>query len=113
MRCRPKMVQTTRAALTPRTRDRPMNFIVFYAPALPPQAWERPLRAQISATMTWGFFVRALRSVRRIDASAKPAARNSSRKATPSFAPAIQANQLLSRRHSCNGRGLSRISSAA
>ncbi len=54
----------------------------------------RYLRAYTSAASMLGLFVRAFRLVRRILASLKPAARNSFRKAPPSFAPAIQRNQF-------------------
>lgn len=72
----------------------------------------RVLRAQISAATTWGLFVRALRRVRSSRTSPNPAAPNSLRKAPASFAPAIQANQLLS--VFCSGaKGADKISSAA
>jgi hypothetical protein len=60
---------------------------------------KRPLSyflACTSAASTLGFFVRALRVALTITASPNPAARNSARKAPPSLAPAIQANQFSS-----------------
>jgi hypothetical protein len=71
------------------------------------------LSAYTCAVSTDGLFVRALRVVRRIRASRKPASRNSSRKAPPSLAPAIQANQLASLSWTSGGSGSFRISSAA
>jgi hypothetical protein len=72
----------------------------------------RYLRARTSAANTAGFLVRAFRVVRRMQASLKPAALNSLRKAPPSFAPAIQANQLLSPAFASGGEGSRRINSA-
>jgi len=66
-----------------------------------------------SAASTRGSFVRALRLVRSIIASLKPAARNSSRKAPPSLAPAIHANQFASLLRMSGGSGSRRMSSAA
>ncbi len=60
-----------------------------------------------------GLLVRALRLVLRILASRKPAARNSCKKASPSFAPAIQRNQLSRLQIGSTGRGSLRTSSAA
>lgn len=68
--------------------------------------------ALYSAAITLGFFVRALRIVRRTLASANPAARNSSRKGTPSLAPATQANQFVALVRSVSGNGSTRINSA-
>jgi hypothetical protein len=72
----------------------------------------RYLRARISAANAAGLLVRAFRVVRRMQASLKPAALNSLRKAPPSFAPAIQANQLLSPAFASGGKGSRRINSA-
>jgi hypothetical protein len=52
--------------------------------------------AQTSAARTRGSLQRALRVVRKIITSRNPAFWNSSRKAPPSFAPAIQANHSAS-----------------
>lgn len=46
-------------------------------------------------------------------ALSNPAASNSARKAPPSFAPAIQANQSAGPDGACGGGGSFRISSAA
>ena len=62
----------------------------------PPQPSKCYRRATTSAASTCGFLVLALRIVRMRDALAKPAALNSSRKAPPSLAPAIQANHVAS-----------------
>lgn len=70
-------------------------------------------RAKTSAARTCGFLVLALRRVRIRLASLNPAARNSLRKAPPSFAPAIQANQSASLCLISTGRGFARINSAA
>jgi len=84
-------------------------------PSIAPRPINRPthLMARTSAAKTAGLIVRALRMVRRMEASRNPADRNSSRKAPPSLAPAIQANQLDSLARSCCGSGCRRISSAA
>lgn len=52
--------------------------------------------ANTSAARISGFLVRALRLTRKITASENPACLNSFRKASPSFAPAIHANQSAS-----------------
>ena len=52
--------------------------------------------AHTSAAMTRGSLQRALRVARKMTTSWNPASRNSSRKAPPSFAPAIQANHSAS-----------------
>src|ERR1700730_10577854 len=70
------------------------------------------LRANTSAAKTKGLIVRALRIWRSTTASRKPADRNSSRKASPSFAPAIHANQSLSLALTSGGAGFDRINSA-
>jgi hypothetical protein len=54
------------------------------------------LVARTSAARTIGFLVRAFRLTRRITASENPTFLNSLRKASPSLAPAIQANQSVS-----------------
>lgn len=80
-----------------------------------PLARPKPGRHRVatnSAATTFGFRVRAFRTVRRIVASRKPALRNSSRKVTPSLAPATQANQLSSLARCAAGRGRVRMSSA-
>ncbi len=69
-------------------------------------------RARTSAAKTSGFFVRAFRMVLKMLTSLKLTVLNSSRKAPPSFAPAIQANQLLGF-CSSPGRGREMINSAA
>ena len=69
-------------------------------------------RATMSAARTRALFVLAFLVVRTIVASRKPADRNSSRKAPPSFAPAIHANQLASSARTDSGNGSLRISSA-
>ena len=61
--------------------------------------------ARTSTAATAAFFVLALRVNRRMDTFLKPAARNSSRKASPSLAPAIQANQSISLVRISEGRG--------
>jgi hypothetical protein len=70
------------------------------------------LRANTSAAKTKGLTVRALRIWRSTTASRKPADRNSPRKASPSLAPAIQANQSLSLALTSGGAGFDRINSA-
>ena len=65
-----------------------------------------------SAARTAGFFVLALRVVRRIRASRKPACRNSLQKATASFAPAIQENQFAAPACEASGNGACKTSSA-
>jgi hypothetical protein len=65
-----------------------------------------------SAARTAGCFVRAFRSVRMIAACLKPAARNSSRNAPASLAPAIHENQLAAPDLRCSGKGAPRINSA-
>ena len=69
--------------------------------------------ARTSAASTCGSFVRALRLCLRMTASENPASLNSRRKATPSFAPAIHANQFVSLARASGANGLERISSAA
>ena len=71
------------------------------------------LLARTSAARTSGFLVRALRLTRRMTASENPACLNSLRKASPSFAPAIQANQSASLMRVSGGKGCESISSAA
>jgi hypothetical protein len=70
------------------------------------------LRANTSAAKTKGLIVRALRIWRSTTASRKPADRNSPRKASPSLAPAIHANQSLSLALTSGGAGFDRINSA-
>jgi hypothetical protein len=71
----------------------------------------RYLTALTSATRTNGFTVLAFRRVRRISALRKPERRNSFRRASPSLAPAIHANQLAV--FCCSGgNAADRISSA-
>jgi hypothetical protein len=71
------------------------------------------LLARTSAASTNGFLVRALRLTRRIQVSENPTCLNSLRKASPSFAPAIHANQSLSLARVSEGNGCESISSAA
>ena len=71
------------------------------------------LCAHTSIASTLGFFVRAFRVVRSSPASRNPEARNSSRKAPPSLAPAIQANQSSSVSRVPGASGSLRTSSAA
>src|SRR5271167_1692120 len=69
--------------------------------------------ARTSAASTCGSLVRALRYCLRKTASLNPASLNSRRKATPSFAPAIHANQFVSLVRASGSNELERISSAA
>lgn len=69
--------------------------------------------ANTSAASTFGFFARAFLLVLSILASLKPACLNSSRKAPPSLAPLIQANQSASVSGEGFVAGPMRISSAA
>ncbi len=68
--------------------------------------------ATISAASTAGFLVLAFRVVRTIFTSRKPACRNSSQKATASFAPATHENQLAAPVRAVLSSGACRISSA-
>src|SRR5215472_5933083 len=68
--------------------------------------------ATTSATSTYGFELRGFGLRATISALAKPALVNSSRRATPSLAPEIQANQFRSLPRSPSGRGPFRINSA-
>jgi len=68
--------------------------------------------AKTSAASTFGFFARAFLVVFRIPASLKPACLNSFRKAPPSLAPLIQANQSASVGGEESATGSMRISSA-
>jgi hypothetical protein len=69
--------------------------------------------ARTSTASTCGSLVQAFRLCLRMTASENPASRNSRRKVTPSFAPAIHANQFVSLVRPSGGNGLERISSAA
>ena len=69
--------------------------------------------ARTSAASTCGCLVRALQHCLRMTASENPASVNSRRKATPSFAPAIHANQFDSLARASGDNGLESISSAA
>lgn len=69
------------------------------------------LVALTSAVRTLGLELRALRKVRITVTFTKPARCSSSRKVTPSFAPAIHLNQFVRQARSSGGSGSIRISS--
>ena len=73
---------------------------------------DRHFFATTSAANTAGFPVRAFRIVRRISTSENPTARNSFRKAPPSFAPATHANQVEGSFTVSGGSGSRKMSSA-